>query len=184
MASSHKRVCSIPDQTTLGRAVPLASGPDPTQLFRLRPFHQRWNILIDVCAMLLFMSVSFERQLRRILEDHEFIVFRSAGSRSVDLIAIHKSRGVFLIEEKSIGGNVYRTTRSAKEREQWQAMCALAKSLMKDNPFEKGSPPGYFVFYAIHKSRGGYRLILAEDLDKPYHWSEDPAPAVPLEDWL
>lgn len=130
------------------------------------------------------MSVPFERKLKKALESEEFIVFRSAGSRAVDLIAIHPGRGCFLIEEKSFTGDVFRVTKTKEDKEQWLQMCELSDKLMKDNPFKEGSPPGYFVFYAIHKSRGGYRLILAEDLDKPYHWSEDPAPAVPLEVWL
>lgn len=126
----------------------------------------------------------FERKLKKALESEEFIVFRSAGSRAVDLIALRPDRGVFLVEEKSISGSVYRTTRSAKERQQWQAMCDLERRLAKHNPFEKGCPPGYFVLYALHKSRAGYRLLLPSDLGMPYHWKEDPGLAVPLEAWL
>jgi len=130
------------------------------------------------------MSAPFERKLKKVFESVGFTVFRSAGSRAVDLIAIQPERGCFLIEEKSFTGDVFRVTKTKEDKEQWEQMCELEKKLAKNYPFVKGCPAGYFVFYALHKSRGGYRLILASDLGKPYHWSEDPAPAVPLEVWF
>lgn len=129
------------------------------------------------------MSAPFERKLKKALELNGFTVFRSAGSRAVDLIAIHKDRGCFLIEEKSFTGEVFRVTKTKNDKEQWEQMIDLQLKLGAKNPFEQASP-GYFVIYALHKSRGGYRLLMPSDLGVPYHWREDPAPAVPLEDWL
>ena len=130
------------------------------------------------------MGATFERQFKKLLEERGFFVIRSAGSRAVDLAALHPTKGCYLIEEKSITGDVFRVTKTKDTKDQWEELCRLQKRFVKDNPFEEGQS-GIYVLYALHKARQGWRLLLPTDLQKPYHWRKDDwDPAIPLEQWL
>ena len=61
------------------------------------------------------MSMPFERRLKKASESEGSTIFRSAGSRAVDLIAIHSERGCFRIEEKSSTGDVFRITKTKRK---------------------------------------------------------------------
>lgn len=68
------------------------------------------------------MGATFERQFKKLLEERGFFVIRSAGSRAVDLAALHPTKGCYLIEEKSITGDVFRVTKTKDTKDQWEEL--------------------------------------------------------------
>jgi len=68
-------------------------------------------------------GANYERELRNILREQGWIVFRSAGSFICDLIAL-KPNTHMLVEVKSLKGDVYRTS---KDKEQFDLLNGYAK---------------------------------------------------------
>ena len=60
------------------------------------------------------MTARYERELKKLLEQHGFFVIRSAGSLSLDLIAI-KNGKTLLIEQKTVHSDVFYTVRKKEQ---------------------------------------------------------------------
>jgi len=121
------------------------------------------------------MSTKYERELKKILEKNDFFVIRSAGSKSIDLLAVKKGPEVFFIEEKSTHGDKYRVSKNKESKDQYDLNRKLAKKY------------GIFVIYAVRyiSRRAGkeweiYSPIYEMD-DYPIFRREE---GTPLMDWL
>lgn len=125
-------------------------------------------------------SSQYERELKSYLEHKGWIVFRSAGSHGVDIIAISTKFEVYLIEVKSFQPPSYRVTKSPDDKEQWTEMCELQNKLCDEGV---GPPaldlcikdwrrPIFHVLYGLRmKGRGGgWKFALPSELHKPFHW--------------
>ena len=81
------------------------------------------------------MSSKYERELKKILEQHDFFVIRSAGSKSIDLIsAVPKSnRGkIVFIEEKSTHDKRFYTSNNQETKDQYDMNSSLVKKYHLD----------------------------------------------------
>ncbi len=78
------------------------------------------------------MSSKYERELRNLLEEMGYIVFRSAGSLGGDLILRNKKNQFILIEVKSVGEKNgywrYHVSDNEKNKEQYKEMKDLANN--------------------------------------------------------
>lgn len=75
--------------------------------------------------ILLFFGVDhiaskYERELKRILEKNNCFVIRSAGSKSIDLVAVAVGPQFLFIEEKSTHADRYYVSNTKKSREQYK----------------------------------------------------------------
>ena len=106
----------------------------------------------------------YERKFGRILKEHEFTVFRSAGSRAVDIIAIREVGGIqmtYLFEVKSFKKKRFYPSMNKKTNEQWVEMKRLEKRFWKDG---QGT---VHVRYVLHKKNGGWAISLPSNLNLP-----------------
>jgi len=71
-------------------------------------------------------GASYEREIRTILRDEGWIVFRSAGSFDVDVIALRPDDHM-LIEVKSTKAKVFRVGSSKRDREQFDVLNGYAQ---------------------------------------------------------
>lgn len=111
---------------------------------------------------------NYEREFKKILIQHGWTVFRSAGSLAVDLVALKSLQlrsgppnlvFAMLVEVKSFKPDVFTVRKTKRMLAQWHDMMKLSKK------FE--------VRYALRKKRQkSFRLVEPQVLKKPYHWSK------------
>jgi Holliday junction resolvase len=121
------------------------------------------------------MASKYERELKKILEKEDCFVIRSAGSKSIDLIAVSAGPVFVFIEEKSTHADRFYVSNTKKSIEQYETNRQLSNKY------------GITVVYAVR-----YIDSSKEKLWKIYEpdYEEDKYPVMKkdegilLQDWL
>jgi len=124
------------------------------------------------------VSSKYERELKKILEQHDFFVIRSAGSKSIDLIsAIPKNRkgNIVFIEEKSTHDRRFYTSNNQETKDQYDMNSFLAEEYNLD------------IVYAI-RYVSNQKSKLWKIYEPDYESSKYPVfrdnEGIALEDWI